>query len=142
VNDSNALTPRGRLLLAACGLAAVVLLVTAQRLIPDSRGFGTHEQLGLSACGFTRLTGWRCPTCGMTTSWAHAARGNIRAALAASGGGTVLFAMTLLATPWALASAAAGKWMIFRPRLDVLLMIGGAWLAVTALDWLRRFATS
>jgi hypothetical protein len=142
VNDSNALTPRGRLLLAACGLAAIVLLVTAQRLTPDPRGLGTHEQLGLSACGFTRLTGWRCPTCGMTTSWSHAARGDVGSALAASGGGTILFAIALLAAPWALASAIAGRWLIQRPTTPVLLGIGGAWLAVTVLDWVRRLAAS
>ncbi len=142
MNDSNALTHRGRLLVAACGVAAVVLLATARGLNPDPRGFGTHEQLGLSACGFTRLTGWRCPTCGMTTSWSHAARGNVGAALAASGGGTVLFAMTLLATPWALASAIAGRWLGGRPTARVLLTIGRAWLTVTVLDWVRRLVAS
>ncbi|MBA3481579.1 MAG: DUF2752 domain-containing protein [Pirellulales bacterium] len=142
MNDSSALTHRGRLLLAACGVAAVVLLATARGLNPDPRGFGTHEQLGLSACGFTRLTGWRCPTCGMTTSWSHAARGNVRSALAASGGGTVLYAVTLLAAPWAMASAIAGRWLGGRPRVQVLLGIGGAWLTVTVLDWVRRLVAS
>jgi hypothetical protein len=129
-------------LLAACGVAAVALLATARGLNPDPRGFGTHEQLGLSACGFARLTGWRCPTCGMTTSWAQAARGNLGAALAASGGGTVLFAIALLAAPWALASAIAGKWLGRRPTARVLLAIGGAWLTVTVLDWVRRLVAS
>jgi hypothetical protein len=136
------LTNRGRLLLAACGVAAVALLATARGLNPDPRGIGTHEQLGLSACGFASLTGWRCPTCGMTTSWSHAARGNVRSALAASGGGTVLLAVTLLAVPWALASAIAGRWLGGRPTARVLLVIGGAWLAVTVLDWVRRLVTS
>ncbi len=129
-------------MLAACGVAAVVLLATARGLNPDPRGLGTHEQLGLSACGFTRLTGWRCPTCGMTTSWSHVARGNVRSALAAGGGGTVLFAMTLLAAPWALASAIAGRWLAGRPTAGVLLAIGGAWLTVTVLDWVRRLVAS
>lgn len=126
------------MLLAACGAAAVVLLATARGLNPDPRGFGTHEQLGLAQCGFTRLTGWRCPTCGMTTSWSYAARGNVRSALAASGGGTALFGMTMLATPWAFASAIAGRWLGGRPTAHVMLGIGGAWLAVTVLDWARR----
>ncbi len=139
--DMRALTPRARLLLAVIGLAALMLVATARSLDPDPRGFGTHEQLGLGACGFTRLTGWRCPTCGMTTAWAHATRGNLRAALAANGGGTVLLLLCVMTAPWLLASAAAGRWLGGRPSAAVLLGIGGAWLAVTVLDWLRRLAT-
>ena len=141
MNDSRALTLRARLLLTVIGLAAVVLVATARSLTPDPRGYGTHEQLGLGACGFTRLTGWRCPTCGMTTAWAYATRGDIHAALAANGGGTVLLLLAVIAAPWLLASAAAGRWLGGRPPVGVLLWIGGAWLTVTVLDWLRRLAT-
>jgi hypothetical protein len=141
VNDSRALTLRVRLLLAIIGLAALMLVATARSLAPDPRGYGTHEQLGLGACGFTRLTGWRCPTCGMTTAWAHATRGDFRAALAANGGGAVLLILTVIAAPWLLASAAAGRWLGGRPSAGVLLWIGGAGLMVTVLDWLRRLAT-
>jgi hypothetical protein len=142
VNDPRALTLRARFLLAVIGLAALMLVATAWSLTPDPRGYGTHEQLGLGACGFARLTGWRCPTCGMTTAWAHATHGDMRAALAASGGGTVLLLLTVIAAPWLLASAAMGKWLGGRPPVGLLLGIGGAWLAVTVLDWLRRIATS
>lgn len=124
--------------MAALGVGAVILLATAGGLEPDPRGFGTHEQLGLAPCGFARVTGWRCPTCGMTTAWSHAARGNVRSALAASGGGTVLFGLTIIAAPWAIASAIAGRWLGGRPTVPVLLAISGAWLTVTALDWARR----
>jgi hypothetical protein len=141
VNDRRALTLRGRLLLAVIGLAALALVATARTLTPDPRGYGTHEQLGLGACGFTRLTGWRCMTCGMTTAWSHATRGDLSAALAANGGGTVLLLMTVATAPWLLASAAIGRWLGGRPQASVLLAIGGAWLAVTVLDWLRRIAS-
>jgi hypothetical protein len=133
---------RSRLLLATGGLAAIALIATARTLTPDPRGFGTHEQLNLPSCGFARLTGWRCPTCGMTTSWSHATRGNLRAALAASGGGTVLLALTALAAGWAIASAIAAKYVGGKPTGAVLLMICGACVAVTVLDWVRRIATS
>ncbi len=124
------------------GGAMVILLATARTLTPDPRGYGTHEQLGLSACGFARLTGCRCPTCGMTTSWSHAARGNASGALAANGGGAVLFVLAAAAIPWLIASAIVGQWLGGRPSVRLLLGIGGAWLAVAVLDWARRLATS
>lgn len=37
-------------------------------LEPDPRGFGTHEQLGLSACQVSESLGLPCPTCGATTA--------------------------------------------------------------------------
>jgi hypothetical protein len=129
------------MLLAALGLAAVALVATARTLTPDPRGYGTHEQLGLAACGFARLTGWRCPTCGMTTAWAHATRGDVSEALAVNGGGTALFVLIAAAAPWSIASAIAGRWLGGRPTVPVLLGISGAWLAVTIIDWARRIAT-
>src|SRR5687768_15883893 len=50
------------------GAAMWSLLVVASMLQPDSRGMGTHEQLGMPPCTFLFLTGIRCPSCGMTTS--------------------------------------------------------------------------
>jgi hypothetical protein len=135
------LTIRARLLLATFGLTLIALIATARTLKPDPRGYGTHEQLRLATCGFTRLTGWRCPTCGMTTSWAHAARGDFRSAVAASGGGTALLALVAPAACWAVASAVGGRMIGGRPSGSVLLLVGGAVLAVTVLDWVRRIAT-
>jgi hypothetical protein len=77
----------------------------------------------------------------MTTSWAHATRGEFRAAVVASGGGTVLLALTALAAGWAIASAIAARYLGGRPTGPVLLTIGSAILVVTVLDWLRRIAT-
>jgi hypothetical protein len=77
----------------------------------------------------------------MTTAWSHALRGEVQAALAANAGGALLCGLTILATAWALASAIAGKWLGGRPTVQLLLTIGGGWLAVTVLDWLRRLAT-
>jgi hypothetical protein len=141
VTKPAALSPRARILLAGLGLAALALVATAGTLTPDPRGYGTHEQLGMAGCGFTRLTGWRCPTCGMTTAWAHATRGDVSAAVAANGGGAALFVITAAAAPWAIASAMAGRWLGGRPTAPVLLGIGGAWLTVTVIDWARRLAT-
>jgi len=46
----------------------IVWLVLGLSLDPDPRGFGTHEQLGLSACYAREWLGVPCPTCGVTTA--------------------------------------------------------------------------
>lgn len=140
MNERTTLSPWGRLLLAAIGLAGGVLLATAWRLSPDARGYGTHEQLGLAACGFTRLTGWPCPTCGMTTAWAHVLDGQLRAALVANAGGVMLCLVAVAATPWAIASAVVGRCLWMKPTTRLVLWIGTAWLAITLFDWARRLA--
>lgn len=64
---------------ALAGLIATGLLaglVVARGLEPASSGFGTHQQLGLPACGWLASTGYPCPTCGFTTAFALAARGH------------------------------------------------------------------
>src|SRR3990167_7022481 len=46
-------------------------------LVPDPRGFGTHEQLFLPPCLFHWLTDLPCPACGLTTSFVHLVNGNV-----------------------------------------------------------------
>ncbi len=70
----------GRLYAAGVGLAAVGILALATRLTPSDEGMGTHRQLGLPPCGFVVVTGYPCPTCGMTTAFALAVRGRLLAA--------------------------------------------------------------
>ena len=50
--------------------ATASVLMIAVHLEPSSSGMGTHHQLGLSPCGFFTETGYPCPMCGMTTSFA------------------------------------------------------------------------
>lgn len=55
--------------------AAAALLVVAGQLQPSPEGFGTHQQLPMTApCGFLVGTGYPCPSCGMTTAFAHTVR--------------------------------------------------------------------
>ncbi len=68
------------LLLAAPHAALVALIALRFLVIPDVRGYGTHEQLGLGACRFRDWLGGPCPTCGVTTSASHVVRGDILAA--------------------------------------------------------------
>src|SRR5262245_45652894 len=58
----------------AMATASVYVLIIAWLLPASSRGVGTHEQIGLPACTFLKLTGIPCPGCGLTTSFAHAAK--------------------------------------------------------------------
>lgn len=65
-------------LIAACVAALCAgLLATASVLEAEGEGFGTHEQLGLPACGWAQSFGAPCMTCGMTTAFTHAADGNL-----------------------------------------------------------------
>lgn len=53
----------------------LALLIVAAVLRPASDGHGTHTQLGLRPCTWTMYFDAPCPTCGMTTSFTHAADG-------------------------------------------------------------------
>jgi hypothetical protein len=68
----------------------LAVLVVAARLDPSPRGHGTHTALGMPPCSWASLTGRPCPTCGMTTSFAHAADGNLVAAFVVQPFGALL----------------------------------------------------
>src|SRR4051794_39130403 len=78
---------------------ASALLVVAHSLHPSARGFGTHEQLGLPPCVFLQLTGIPCPSCGLTTSFAHAAHWHWLASFTTQPFGFVAFLLTALSIP-------------------------------------------
>jgi Protein of unknown function (DUF2752) len=136
------ISPRGRLLLAAIGLAVGGALATARTLTPDARGYGTHEQLGWAPCWFRTWTGRPCPTCGMTTAWAYATSGRLTEALAANAAGTAACGLAVLAAPWLLAAAVAGRWLAVRPTPRLVLWVGTTILTLTLLDWARRLVAN
>jgi hypothetical protein len=71
----------------------------------------THLQLGLPPCNFRMLTGMPCPSCGMTTSFAFLARGDVENSLRANAVGTLLAVLCLACIPWGLWSALRGRTM-------------------------------
>ena len=92
----------GRLLALVLSMAAMALLVTAVLVKPSPEGVGTHRQIhwltpdgsAPPPCELLRITRIPCPTCGMTTSYAHFVRGNWLASFYVQPMGFVLALMT------------------------------------------------
>ena len=132
------LPPGVRVALATVAIVGLSLLAVARMLEPDTRGHGTHEQLGLTPCFFQQRFGMVCPSCGTTTAWAYLTRGQVRQALAANGAGTLLALLVVVAAPWLMVSSALGRWWPVEPTLILVLTVGTGLLAVAVLDWLRK----
>lgn len=93
------------LVAAGCG----VIFVVAAGLTPPEAGFGAHTQLELAPCSYPMLLGIPCPTCGMTTAFAHFARGELLAAFHAQPAGLVIALATVAAGLAALRVILTGK---------------------------------
>ena len=88
-----------RILAGVVALPCIAVLGVAAWLTPSFNGLGTHEQLHLPPCGWIAMMDMPCPTCGMTTAFAHAAHGHLLASFLAQPMGFLLAlatAMTLL----------------------------------------------
>lgn len=130
-----------RVVSAVVALGCLGVLVIAARLTPAPAGHGTHMQMGLPGCGFLAATGHPCPTCGMTTAFAHAAHGHFLASFVTQPFGCVL-AIAMAGAFWvALQGAATGSRVgvmfagLLKPR--ALWVIGGLVLAA----WVYKLAT-
>jgi hypothetical protein len=80
-----------RIVLGTVAFSAAGVFLISLLLEPDPRGYGTHEAFGLPPCGLKLLTDIPCPSCGMTTSFAHAARLDVAGSFRAHPCGLVLF---------------------------------------------------
>jgi hypothetical protein len=114
------------------------LLTVALKLDPSPRHHGTHEQLGLPPCTFWELFGRPCPTCGMTTAWAHLVRGQWIAACRANVGGTLLGLLAIVAVPWLLGSAWRGAWFGVSLNVTAAACISTTVLVVILIEWAIR----
>lgn len=99
----------GRTTAALIAAGVVSLLGLSLRLEPDPRGYGTHTQLGLAPCAFRTRTGHPCPSCGMTTALAWAARGRLDRAWGANPAGAVLAPAGVVLAAWLLFAASTGR---------------------------------
>ncbi len=129
-----------RWLAALTLLLAAAVLAVAGWLKPDARGFGTHEQLGTAACGMLLVTGYPCPTCGMTTSFAHTVRLQWLRAFHVQPGGFVLCLVTAAAAGISLWVLACGRWpgWLVRAMRSYWLFVG--LLAVLLGGWAYKLA--
>ncbi len=122
-------------------IALVVLVVLATPLTlvafltPDPSGTGTHRQLGYPTCLIHALTGYPCPTCGMTTAMAHAVRGQWARAFHAQPMGWLVALAAMIGIAATLATLLSGKgWSINWYRLSpartivvALFLFAAAW---------------
>ena len=75
-----------------------VLFAVAAWLDPTPVGTNNLEHFGLPPCGMMMRWGLPCPTCGMTTAFAHAARGQLASAFHAQPAGlTIAIAIAVAA---------------------------------------------
>lgn len=93
--------------LVVAGVAAAILLIAA-RLEPAAHGMGTHQQLGLPACTWPVALQIPCPSCGMTTAFAHAARGDLLSSFTSQPFGALLALATAVAVVAGVFAAATG----------------------------------
>ena len=91
--------------------------------------------MGLPPCTFLVLFGHRCPSCGMTTAWAHLGRGQVVAAFGANVGGALLGLLAMAAEPWLILSAVRGRWLGWVPNADVFAWVLTGIVVVTLIDW-------
>ena len=102
------------------GLACTVILLTAWHLEPDHLPLGSSSQLSFPGCAFWDRTGYPCPTCGMTTAWSRAVRGDLITASRANIAAVVLAVVALFAALFGLATALAGRAFYLRAVAPVL----------------------
>lgn len=119
-------------MIAAVVLAGcAVLLLVAAWLTPADTGMGSHRQLGFPPCSMLTLIGYPCPTCGMTTAFAHAVRGELRSAFNAQPAGLALALMTVIAASLSLSIVITGNvWAVNWYRVSPTRVILAAILLV------------
>jgi hypothetical protein len=124
--------------LAVAIAAAAFLGLVAFRWIlqPEAAGYGTHEQLGLPPCRAIEWFGVPCPGCGVTTSVAWFAHGELARSLSTQPFGFLLALGAVLALPvgltWTLArrdfAALARALNTRRTWTIAATLLGAAWI--------------
>lgn len=90
-------------------MACATVLAIARSLTPSPTGIGTHMALGAPPCSVPTMWGVPCPTCGMTTAFAHAVRGQWLSAFHAQPTGFLAAIGCALAAIWGASAAISGR---------------------------------
>ncbi|MCC7292860.1 MAG: DUF2752 domain-containing protein [Phycisphaerales bacterium] len=126
---------RARLIAAGVAGAGVFVLTLAAWLTPDPSGMGTHRQLGLPPCNMVILTGHPCPSCGMTTAFAHAVRGRFLSALRTQPAGFLLALATMIASAAALSTLTTGKAWYVNPFVFTPARVAATAVTIVLASW-------
>lgn len=125
-----------RLIGTAVALGAAAILGLAAWLEPSPTGLGTHSRLGMPPCGWIAMVDVPCPSCGMTTAFAHAADGDLVAAVRAQPMGALLaMAVAMALVVGAYTAVTGSRVAVLFTRLwgrraawALGLGLGGAWV--------------
>lgn len=135
-HPANAISRADRVAAAVTAAACLALILIAASLAPSPEGHGTHEALGLPACGFAATFDLPCFTCGMTTAFSHAARAQFVAAAKTQPMGALL-AVLAASMVWTGSYAAItaspvwnnlGKFLVSRGLYVLLALLVAAWV--------------
>lgn len=121
------------------GIFAIIILAVltaAAWITPSSEGHGSHTQLGLAPCQWAVWFDKPCPSCGMTTAFAHAGEGSwVQSAatqpfglLLVIGSASLFWGALTQAVTGARVGSALGT--LLRPRLFIILgvLFAAAWV--------------
>lgn len=127
-----------RLLLIGWSLFLIMGFGVAIQMKPDSRGFGTHQQLGFAPCVIRNRFSFPCPSCGMTTSFSHFVRGEIRQSAQANTSGLVLAIVCLVMIPWSWISVYRKQlWLVSNPENGFIWLMS-LLVTITLIEWFVR----
>ncbi len=129
---------RAVLVVAIAGLVAVFAI--ALWLDPyDEEGqprlSETHCQLGLPPCTFKVMTRQPCPSCGMTSSFALLAHGDVNNSLRANAVGTLLAVFSAALLAWGVASLSRNRLLLVAAPERALTWAVGFFLTLLLARW-------
>jgi hypothetical protein len=134
------LAPWVRGVLAGIVVGLLVVFGIAVKLNPyrddgSALVMATHQQLGLPPCTFWEVTGYPCPACGMSTSFALLIRGDVANSVRANWVGTLLAAFCLALVPWGVYAIVRGRSLFVRSLEKALIGVVIAVLGLAMLRW-------
>ena len=127
-----------RSLLIGWSLFLIAGFGIAIQTTPDPRGFGTHQRFGFAPCVIRNQLSIPCPSCGMTTSFSHFVRGQIRQSAKANTTGLVLALVCVAMIPWSWISVYRKQlWLVANPE-NFLLWLLCTLITITLIEWFFR----